>query len=107
MTAERGNPDQGSQAAATGAGADEASAQGADRALMTRPEVSLRTRIAIVFVLLFVLCTAITIAAIAFVSTFESKIRFLETANAHGLQLQAIGELRERDPAGIAIIEVR
>jgi len=55
---------------------------------MTRPELSIRTRITVVFVLLFVLCSAITVAAVAFVSTFGSKIRFLETANTYSTQVE-------------------
>lgn len=88
MTAEQGDPLEARRAAPTGASLDDASAQIAQRALMTRPELSIRTRIAIVFVLLFVLCSAITVAAVASVSTFESKIRFLETAGSFSTEVE-------------------
>ena len=77
-----------------GAGSVNASAQIAQRALMTRPELSIRTRITVVFVLLFVLCSGITYAAVAFVSTFEAKIRFLESANSYS---SAIEEARRNE----------
>lgn len=63
-------------------------AQGAQQALMTRPTLSLRTRIAIVFVLLFVLCTSITVAAVVYVSTFGSKIEFLENTGRYSFEIE-------------------
>ncbi len=55
---------------------------------MERPELSIRTRITVVFVLLFLLCSGITVAAVAFLSAFEGKIAFLETAGSYSFEIE-------------------
>ena len=60
----------------------------AQRALLERPQLSIRTRIAVVFVLLFVLCSGGTVAAVVFLSAFEGKIGFLETAGTYSFEIE-------------------
>ncbi len=59
-----------------------------DQALMERPELSIRTRVAMVFALLFVLCLGITVAAVRSLSTFEAKIGFLESAATYSFEIE-------------------
>ena len=49
-------------------------ARRAQQALLQRPEISIRTRIVAVFLILFVLCSGMTVAAVALLSSFESRI---------------------------------
>jgi two-component system, NtrC family, sensor kinase len=62
------------------AGSQEEQAQ---RALLERPRVSIRVRIAVVFLPLFLLMCGITLAAILFVSGLGTKVAFLEKASNH------------------------
>ncbi len=72
----------------SGGAPDKGSALQAEQALMERPELSIRTRITVVFVLLFVLCSTITAAAVAFLTTFRAKIVFLETAASYSFEIE-------------------
>ncbi len=60
----------------------------AQRALLERPRVSMRTRIAVVFLPLFLLMCGITLAAILFVSGLAAKVDFLEKASNHLFEIQ-------------------
>jgi two-component system NtrC family sensor kinase len=60
----------------------------AQQALLERPELSIRTRIIVVFVVIFVLCSGSTVAAVFFLSAFEEKIGFLETAGAYSFDVE-------------------
>jgi two-component system NtrC family sensor kinase len=55
---------------------------------MGRPKLSIRTRVVVVFLVLFVLCTGITIAAVSLLYSFESRIVFLENASAYSLEIE-------------------
>jgi len=63
-------------------------AQRAQKALLERPEISIRTRIVAVFLILFVLCSGITVAAVALLSSFESRIVFLEHAGSYSFEIE-------------------
>jgi len=63
-------------------------AQQAQKALLERPEISIRTRIVAVFLILFVLCSGITVAAVALLSSFESRIIFLERAGSYSFEIE-------------------
>jgi signal transduction histidine kinase len=60
----------------------------AQRALLERPRVSMRARIAFVFLPLFVLISGITVAAVLFVSGLATRLQFLEKANSHLFEIQ-------------------
>ncbi len=60
----------------------------AQRELMERPELSIRTRITVVFVLLFILCSGITVAAVLLLSRFEAKIDFLERTSSYSFEIE-------------------
>jgi two-component system, NtrC family, sensor kinase len=66
-------------------GTDEERAQ---RALLERPRVSIRARIAFVFLPLFVLISGITLVAVLFVSGLATRLQFLEKANSHLFEIQ-------------------
>jgi len=53
-----------------------------------------------------ILCDPQTSGGLLVAVSSEAEAAFLEMASAHGLQLQAIGELRTPDPAAAGIIEV-
>jgi two-component system NtrC family sensor kinase len=55
----------------------------AQRALLERPRVSIRVRIAVVFLPLFLLMCGITLAAVILVSRLATKVAFLEKAGNH------------------------
>ncbi|MEJ2215983.1 MAG: ATP-binding protein [Gemmatimonadota bacterium] len=63
-------------------------AQGAQQALMQRPVLSIRTRVTVVFVVLFVLLSSVTAAAVVFLSAFEDKIVFLESASSYSTEIE-------------------
>ncbi len=63
-------------------------AQRAQKALLERPEISIRTRIIAVFLILFVLCSGMTVAAVALLSSFESRIIFLERAQSYSFEIE-------------------
>jgi len=63
-------------------------ARRAQQALLQRPELSIRARIAVVFVLLFVLCCGGTVAAVLSLSAFERKIGFLEIAGSYSFDIE-------------------
>jgi two-component system NtrC family sensor kinase len=60
----------------------------AQQALLGRPEISIRTRVVAVFLILFVLCSGATVAAVALLSSFESRIVFLEQAGSYSYQIE-------------------
>ncbi len=60
----------------------------AQQALLERPELSIRARIAVVFVLLFLLCSGGTVAAVVFLTRFEAKIQFLEVAGTYSFEIE-------------------
>jgi len=63
-------------------------ARRAQRALLERPEISIRTRIIAVFLILFVLCSGMTVAAVVLISSFESRIVFLERAGSYSFEIE-------------------
>ncbi|MGD2123550.1 MAG: ATP-binding protein [Gemmatimonadota bacterium] len=63
-------------------------AQRAEQALLGRPEISIRTRIVAVFLILFVLCSGATVGAVALLSSFESRILFLERADRYSFEIE-------------------
>jgi signal transduction histidine kinase len=67
---------------------DAETAQKAQQALIERPELSIRARIIIVFVALFVLSSSIAVAAVVFLRTFETKIGFLESAASYSYEIE-------------------
>ncbi len=70
------------------ASSSEEEAGRAQAALLGRPELSLRARVVVVFLVLFVLCTGITVAAVAFLYSFESRIIFLENASTYSFEIE-------------------
>jgi len=75
-------------ASASGIDPGEERAQRAQQALMERPELSIRTRITVVFVLIFILCSGITVAAVMLLSRFEAKIDFLERTSSYSFEIE-------------------
>ncbi len=73
---------------APGPNPGEERARRAQQALMERPELSIRTRITVVFVLLFILCSSITVAAVVLLSRFEAKIDFLERTSSYSFEIE-------------------
>lgn len=63
-------------------------AEQAQQALLRRPKISIRTRIVAVFLVLFVLCSGATIGAVVLLSSFESRILFLERADSYSFQIE-------------------
>jgi two-component system, NtrC family, sensor kinase len=64
------------------------SAQRVQQSLRERPELSIRARIVVVFLLLFILCSGGTVAAVVFLSRFEGKIQFLENAGTYSFEIE-------------------
>jgi len=60
----------------------------AQEALLARPELTIRTRITVVFLLLFALCAGGTVAAVRFLSAFQHKIGFLESAGTYSFEIE-------------------
>lgn len=60
----------------------------AERALQERPGISIRKRLALGFLSLFLLCVAVTAAAWIMLSRLEVKLRFLETADRFTMEIQ-------------------
>ena len=58
-----------------------------DRALLERPAISLRARVASVFALLFVLTAAMTVAAVVLVSQLREKQQFLEKVGDYSFEI--------------------
>jgi len=58
-----------------------------DRALLARPAISIRVRVAAVFVLLFVLTTAMTVAAVVLVQQLRAKQQFLENVGDYAFEI--------------------
>ncbi len=73
---------------APGAGSADGGAQGAQQALMQRPVLSIRTRVIVVFVVLFVLLSIVTATAVVFLSAFDAKILFLENAASYSTEIE-------------------
>jgi len=63
-------------------------AREAQRALLERPSISIRTRIAAVFLVIFVLLCGITVAAILFIAEFKAKSQFLEKVGNYVFEIQ-------------------
>lgn len=55
---------------------------------MKRPELSIRTRITVVFAVLFVVFSTITVIAVFFLSAFQAKIQFLENAASYSFHIE-------------------
>lgn len=66
----------------------EGEAQSADDALIHRPRISIRMRIAAGFLVTFVFTCCITIAAMVFISSIASRQRFLEQAGNIEFEIQ-------------------
>ena len=60
----------------------------AQRALLERPRVSIRTRIAFVLLPVFLLVAGITLAAVAFMSGLATRLQFLEKASNQLFEIQ-------------------
>jgi len=58
-----------------------------DRALLERPAISIRIRVALVFALLFILTAALTVAAVLLVSQLRDKQRFLENVGDYAFEI--------------------
>jgi two-component system NtrC family sensor kinase len=58
-----------------------------DQALLERPAISIRIRVAAVFALLFVLTAAMTVAAVLLVSQLREKQQFLEKVGDYALEI--------------------
>ncbi len=58
------------------------------QALAQRPQLSIRTRVVIAFLVLFALQCAMTIAAILFMLSIEAKIEFLEKVGNYSFEIQ-------------------
>jgi signal transduction histidine kinase len=58
-----------------------------DRALLERPAISIRIRVALVFALLFILTAALTVAAVLLVSQLREKQRFLENVGDYAFEI--------------------
>ncbi len=62
--------------------------ESADRALKQRPRLSIRLRVALAFMLTFLLICAITIAAVVFISKLGTKQLFIEKASNYAFEIQ-------------------
>ncbi len=62
--------------------------QESTRAILDRPRISIRSRIAAGFVLLFLFMAAITVTAVVFVSGAGDKLRFLEKAGNYLFEIE-------------------
>jgi len=60
----------------------------ADRALLHRPGISIRTRLTLGFLAFFFLSAAVTVAAWYMLDRLEVRIRFLEAADRYTLEIQ-------------------
>ena len=58
-----------------------------DRALLGRPSISIRARVAAVFVLLFAMTAAMTMAAVVLVSELRAKQQFLEKVGDYAFEI--------------------
>jgi two-component system, NtrC family, sensor kinase len=62
--------------------------ESADRALKQRPRLSIRLRVALGFLLTFLMICAITIAAVVFISKLGAKQLFIEKAGNYAFEIQ-------------------
>lgn len=69
-------------------GAPRESLSDADRALLERPGISIRKRLASGFLALFLLCVAVTVAAWFMLYKLEVRLRFLEAADRCTMEVQ-------------------
>ncbi len=60
----------------------------AQRALMERPKISIRLRVAGGFFVLFLLMSGITVAAVFFIQEFRLKLQFLEKVGNYAFEIQ-------------------
>jgi two-component system NtrC family sensor kinase len=60
----------------------------AQRALLARPSISIRVRIAAAFALLFILLGGMTVASVVFISEFRVKSQFLEKVGNYAFEIQ-------------------
>ncbi len=58
------------------------------RALLARPSIGIRTRLALGFLSLFLLAAAVTVAAWVMLSRLEVRLRFLEVADRYTMEIQ-------------------
>jgi signal transduction histidine kinase len=58
------------------------------RAFLERPTVSIRSRIAAAFLLMFALLSGVTLAAVLFISQSDAKLQFLQNIGNYAAQLQ-------------------
>jgi two-component system NtrC family sensor kinase len=60
----------------------------AERAMIQRPSIGIRTRVALGFLALFALCVAATAGAWIMLSRLEVRLRFLATADRYTMEIQ-------------------
>lgn len=60
----------------------------AERAMVQRPSIGIRTRVALGFLALFALCVAATAGAWIMLSRLEVRLRFLATADRYTMEIQ-------------------
>jgi signal transduction histidine kinase len=58
------------------------------KALLARPSIGIRTRLALGFLSLFLLAAAVTVAAWVMLSRLEVRLRFLEVADRYTMEIQ-------------------
>jgi two-component system, NtrC family, sensor kinase len=67
---------------------DEAALKEAQKGLVERPTMSIRTKIILGFSLLFILCAATSITYLIIGGRVDKKIRFMETVNNYSFEIQ-------------------
>lgn len=67
---------------------EEKQAEETQRALMERPQISIRLRITLSFLLLFLILCGMGIASLLFITKFDSKQKFLETTSNYAFEVQ-------------------
>ncbi len=67
---------------------DPAAAREAEKALLQRPGLSIRTRLSLGFLSLFLVSTAVTVAAWFMLTRLEVRLRFLETVDRYTMEVQ-------------------
>jgi two-component system NtrC family sensor kinase len=68
--------------------AEQGKATSAERALLERPSISIRKRLAFGFLTLFLFCVAVTAAAWFMLYRLEVRLRFLEAADRYTMEIQ-------------------
>ncbi|HDL18477.1 MAG TPA: sensor histidine kinase [Bacteroidetes bacterium] len=67
---------------------EEKQAEETQRALLERPQISIRLRITLSFLLLFIILCGMGIASFLFITQFDSKQKFLETTSNYAFEVQ-------------------